>query len=292
MTEIAKESFFWDDSDGSRGLKLTRLSFAFRSAAIKNPKVYIMMVGAFPRLTDSPFGKMVRSRYVDMMCDARDFLVNGRAQVPQDSIVGYVPLQEAPVTQFFFVATVLDDPRLNPFQFASMLSREQLKSINQNPAAEEDKNPVKYVVDPFSKADDSPTGDTARVLKAQLEINVFDAAGIKLNAPGEFKATLELRGDKLKEVGFEWGAVEKKIVARALGGRISNVKFTFTVAGKLDMTSVSAKKVFGDWSAEAKASIEADLSASKSGGTIHVEVGVKMDSEKRTAFPVLEFSFD
>jgi hypothetical protein len=291
MVEIAKETILWSDRHPSLDFKLARLARNFRSAAMSKSNVHLVMAGAFPLSTASQFSNYTKSKYIEWMCDARDVLVS--LNVSERSIIGYVPLQEAPITEFFFVASVIDHWPVNPYSHLLVISRDELREREQKQATGEsdDDKPVTFVVDPFTKAEDSPTGDTARTLKAQLEINIIDATGAPINAPGEFKVTLELKANKLKEVGLEWSLVEKKIVDRALRGRISNVKFNFTVAGKLDMTDVAAKKLFGDWSAEAKASVEADLQMKGSSNKLHVSVGVKMDNEKRTAFPVFELSF-
>lgn len=274
------EIIYWSDTGNNRGFKLLRLSYAFRSAAITNPKAYILMIGCFPLSSGSSgsdFSNYAKRQYVGHMRESRDYLVN--RGVWEKSIDGFICLTEAPVTEFFYSLTLRQDDR-KPF-YSGFMTLDEVMERELKAGKDQDKDEIaKTVIDPFS-AD--------QTVKAQLEVEVFDGK-TPLRLPGTLKATLEMKGDKVKDVGVEWEPVKREIAKQILSGKVTNVVFKFSIAGKQDLTAASARQIFGAWGSEAKASIELEVRRNNSNILFKVEFGAKVNNDGSLK-PVLEFSF-
>lgn len=276
---IATELIYWSDSDGARTMKLVRAAYAQRQAAILDPSVFIVMIGMFPKSTASAFSNRAKADYVQRMREGRDRLIS--CGVWENAIDGYIPFQEAPTTEFVYTVTVDKGLRKNPFpSLESMTLDEAVESAGSGGGDKEPLFKRKFVVDPFD--DDGVT------VKAQLELDLVEASGRRLNAPGEFSATLEVKNGRLVEVGAEWTGLKKRLKDRIARGAIRNVEITITVAGKTDLSEATARQIFGAWSAEAKATLGADLHVGKT--KVRVEIGAKGDTEHGLG-PSLEFTF-
>lgn len=277
---IASEVIYWTDSVGARDMKLVRAARALRQAAISDPAVFIVMIGMFPRSTGSEFSSALKRRYVDFMREGRDALV--ACGVWENAIDGYIPFQEAPTDQFVYTVAVSSGARRNPFPgLDSMSLDEALPGAGGGGGGDsEPMSKRKFVIDPFD--------DDGVAVKAQLEVDIVEASGRRLNAPGELSATLEVDQNGVKEVGAEWTALKKRIAARIARGAIRNVEIKVTVAGKTDLSEADARRVFGKWSAEAQATLSAELHVRAT--KVTVELGVKAGPGEAPA-PVLQFSF-
>ena len=276
---IATEVVYRSDSEGARTMKLVRAARAQRQAAITDPSVFIMMIGMFPKSTASAFSNRARAEYVRSMREGRDTLV--ACGVREGAIDGYIPFQEAPTSEFVYTVTVGRGLRKNPFPgLESMTLDEAVESAGSGGG---DKEPLfrrNFVIDPFD--------DDGVSVKAQLELDLVEASGRRLNAPGEFSATLEVKNGRLVEVGAEWTGLKKRLKDRIARGAVRNVEITITVAGKTDLSEATARQIFGAWSAEARATLGADLHVGKT--RVRVEIGAKGDTEHGLG-PSLEFTF-
>ncbi|MBL8587856.1 MAG: hypothetical protein JNK46_04950 [Methylobacteriaceae bacterium] len=277
---IATETIYWSDSDGARTMKLVRAARALRMAAITDPGVYIIMIGLFPKSSGSDFANAARAHYVKAMREARDSLV--AFGVWENAIDGYIPYQEAPTTQFVYTVTVDTGVRKNPFPTLESTTLEEAQASSGGGGGGESEAAVKrkFVIDPFD--------EHGVALKAQLELDITDATGRRLNLPGEFAATFEIVNGRLKEVGVEWTAVQRKLKDRIARGAIRNVVISISLSGKAEMSESQARQIFGGWGAEAKATLGADLHIKST--KIRVELGAKAETGEGPG-PVLEISF-
>lgn len=278
---IATETIYWSDSDGARTMKLVRAARALRMAAITDPGVYIIMIGLFPKSSGSDFANAARAHCVKAMREARDSLV--AFGVWENAIDGYIPYQEAPTTQFVYTVTVDTGARKNPFPSLESMSIDEAQATpGPGGGGGGEPSPVKrkFVIDPFD--------EHGVALKAQLELDITDATGRRLNLPGEFAATFEIVNGRLKEVGVEWTAVQRKLKDRIARGAIRNIEISISLSGKAEMSESQARQIFGGWGAEAKATLGADLHIKST--KIRVELGAKAETGEGPG-PVLEISF-
>lgn len=277
---IATETVYWSDSVGARNMKLVRAARAQRMAAIGDPAVYILMIGMFPKSTASDFANRAKRRYVDFMREGRDTLVS--CGVWENAIDGYIPFQEAPIDQFVYTVTVDTGRRRNPFPALDSMSIDEAPGGDAG-GGDGDKEPLvtrKFVIDPFD--------DDGVAMKAQIEVDIVEATGRRLNPPGEFTATLEFDHAGVKEVGVEWTALKKRLAGRIARGAIRNIEIKITAAGKTDLGAADARRIFGKWSAEAQASLSAELHVGRAKVTL--EIGVKAGPGEGPG-PVLQIVF-
>ena len=280
--EIASENLFPDESDASEDLKLVRLARAFRLAAMTKPQSSVMLIGLLShKLTDPASANAMIGALVVRMRRAKDKLIS--FGVFNEVISGYVPLVQAPVVADVVVVTARDEPGSNPYKGIDFYT---LDDVISDSVATPDPTQVvtaKGVVDPFD--------DGGASMVVQLEISVFDALGTKSRLPGETKFTMKIEQNTLKEVGLEWTPLKAELRKKMFWGTIQKVEISATIAAKSDMTKVSVQNMFGKWSNETKASLEADVKIPKTSIKIHVEGSLKTDFAGKPKAGV-EFSWD
>jgi hypothetical protein len=144
MEIVATETLYSGDTpDGGWGFfKLLRLARTFRKTLITNPTANISIVGYLSKDSMDRYDLDANlSRMGDRIKTTRDVLTN--CQVWANSIIGYLPLQAAPITEDLIVVTARDTPIVNPFP-----------GMKPVPVGDEsiDSDPTKngrIVVDPF-----------------------------------------------------------------------------------------------------------------------------------------------
>ena len=282
--DFATETLFSDESVGSNDFKLVRLARKFREVAITNLDAHITIVGYITRsslLSEGVDG--VIQRMVKWAADTRDKLTS--FHVWEQSIVGYLPLQSAPIVDDILIVTAKDTPRANAFPGMRILPAEDAVKVQKD-----DDSPIKgqVVVDPFAKPGPVRPG---RNVDTQIEVTLWDDKGIGRKLPGTMKVTLNVSQDKIEEVGAEWTAFKMKLKNQMFWGVVSKVELSIKLSAKLDFDQSTAQKIVGTWSAQVKSSLEFDLKIPKTSIGIHVEATLGVDQAGKPV-PGIQFSVD
>jgi hypothetical protein len=281
--DVATETLYASESSGSASFKLVRLARTFRGVAITNLDAHITILGLVsPKSLLSADVDAVINRMVAWAVDVRDQLTS--FGVYEKSIVGYLPVRTAPITEDILTLTARDTPRQNPFPGMRVIAPGD-SAVKQG-----DDSPIKgqVIVDPFAQPQKVRPG---RNLDTQIEVTVWDDKGIGHKLPGPMKVTLNVGQNTIEEVGAELTLLKAKLKSQMFWGLITKVELSVKLSGKLDFDQSTAQRLVGTWSAQLKSSLEFDLKVPKTSIGVHVEATLGVDQAGKPV-PGIQFSWD
>lgn len=265
MADSPTETLFPAESPGATDYKLVRFARAFRLAAITNPKLYVVETGVISQkhFLGEDLGPLI-DNMVTRLQMVRDRLID--FGVWKDAIVGYFPLQRAPVIDDIIMVGVSDRPRTN-----------MLPGLTVSPdAAKASDDGIKgqLVVDAFAKPGPVRPG---RTVDTQIEVTLWDSNGNSKKLPGTMKVTLNVGPNAIEEVEGEFTAFKARLKSQMFWGVVTKVELSMKMSTKIDFDQSTARRLIGNWSSQVKSSLEFDLRVPKTAITIHVEGTLGVD---------------